>query len=69
MNFFKSWKSFCGNFEAVSSQKFPKRTFNSGIPSSFVYLLMPLRRVMDVSFMLFKMQKDTCSFQKLKLVR
>ena len=39
------------------------------VPSSFVYLLMPLRRLMDVSFMLFKMNKDTCSFQKLKLVR
>ena len=39
------------------------------VPSSFVlYLLMPLRRLMDVSFMLFKMNKDTCSFQKLKLV-
>ena len=39
------------------------------VPSSFVYLLMLLRRLMDVSFMLFKMSKDTCSFQKLKLVR
>ena len=29
------------------------------VPSSFVYLLMPLRRLMDVSFMLFKMNKDT----------
>ena len=38
------------------------------VPSSFVYLLMPLRRFMDVSFILFKMNKDTCSFQKLKLV-
>ena len=27
--FLKSWKSFCGNFEAVSSQRFPRRTFNS----------------------------------------
>ena len=67
--FLKSWKSFCGNFEAVSSQRFPRRTFNSDSPSSFVYLLMPLRRLMDVSFMLFKMNKDTCSFQRLKLVR
>ena len=24
-----SWKSFCGNFEEVSSKKFPRRTFNS----------------------------------------
>ena len=39
------------------------------VPSSFVYLLMLLRSLMDVSFMLFKMNKDTCSFQKLKLVR
>ena len=30
--FLKSWKSFCGNFEAVSSQKFPRRTFNSDSP-------------------------------------
>ena len=29
--------------------------------SSFVCLLMPLRRLMDVFFMLCKMQKDTCS--------
>ena len=27
--FLKSWKSFGGNFEAVSSQRFPRRTFNS----------------------------------------
>ena len=26
--FLKSWKSFCGNFEAVNSQRFPRRTFN-----------------------------------------
>ena len=30
--FLKSWKSFCGNFEAVSSLKFPRRTFNSDSP-------------------------------------
>ena len=30
--FLKSWKSFCGNFEAVSGQKFPRRTFNSDSP-------------------------------------
>ena len=30
--FLKSWKSFCGNFEAVSSQRFPGRTFNSDSP-------------------------------------
>ena len=67
--FLKSWKSFCGNYEAVSSQRFPRRTLILIVPSSFVYLLMLLRRLMDVSFMLFKMNKDTCSFQKLKLVR
>ena len=30
--FLKSWKSFCGNFEAVISQRFPRRTFSSDSP-------------------------------------
>ena len=30
--FLKSWKSFCGNFEAVGSQRFHRRTFNSDSP-------------------------------------
>ena len=30
--FLKSWKSFCCNFEEVSSKKFPRRTFNSNSP-------------------------------------
>ena len=30
--FLKSWKSFCCNFEEVSSKKFPRRTFNSNRP-------------------------------------
>ena len=30
--FLKSWKSFCGNYEAVSSQRFPRRTFNADSP-------------------------------------
>ena len=31
-NFVKSWKTFCCNFEEVSSKKFPRRTFNSDSP-------------------------------------
>ena len=38
------------------------------VPSNFVYLLMLLRRLMDVLFMLCKMIKDICFSQKLKLV-
>ena len=30
--FLKSWKSFCGTFEAVSGMQFPRRTFNSDSP-------------------------------------
>ena len=30
--FLKSWKSFCGNFEEVSSEKFPRRAFNLNDP-------------------------------------
>ena len=30
--FRKSWKSFCGTFEAVSGMQFPRRTFNSDSP-------------------------------------
>ena len=66
--FLKSWKSFCGTFEAVSGMQFPRRTFISYSPIKFVYLLMLLRRLMGVLFMLCKMIKDICFSQKLKLV-
>ena len=32
VEFLKSWKSFCCNFEEVSSKKFPRRIFNSNSP-------------------------------------
>ena len=74
--FIKFWKSFYFYlffFFFVILKKSVVRNFLGEhliqiIPLNCVCLLMPLRRLMDVLFMLCKMQKDTCSFPKLKLV-
>ena len=69
--FLKSWKSFCGNFEEVSTvvTSFLEEYLTQIVPLYCVCLLIPIKRLMDVSFMSAKMYRDTCSFQRLMLVR
>ena len=67
--FLKSWKFFCGNFEEVSSKKFSRKSINSNSLIKLCVFTDASKEAYECVFYAVQDAQDTCSFQKLKLVR
>ena len=64
--FLKSWKSFCGNFEAVASQRFPRRTFNSDGPIKLCVFTDASKKAYGCVFYVVQNEQRHLFFSKVK---
>ena len=64
--YLKSWKSFCGNFEAVSSQRFPRRTFNSDSPIKLCVFTDASKEAYGCDFYVVQNEQRHLFFSKVK---